>query len=257
MEVGETMSGHPQGIPSGHGKDNFDVTDIREKGALKNGERQVLDRRLFMQLLVFGDVKDSENMIKELERDNITGALYNDINDPHGVGLLTISEDPQFFVTKLREFLDKEIFSSIRLKSEYTMTGRNYALGHEENLKDWLLDRPKRVTTDPEWPWAVWYPLRRKGAFSLLSQKEQMQILREHGMIGHEFGKADFARDIRLSCTGIDKNDNDFVIGLLGKKLYPLSALVQAMRKTKQTSTFIEKMGPFFIGYAIWQNSGS
>jgi hypothetical protein len=28
-----------------------------------------------------------------------------------------------------------------------------------------------------------------------------------------------------------------------------LSHLVQAMRKTRQTSEFIERMGPFFLGY--------
>jgi chlorite dismutase len=59
--------------------------------------------------------------------------------------------------------------------------------------------------------------------------------------------------DVRLACFGMDKNDSDFVIGLIGKELFPLSACVQAMRKTKQTSSYMETMGPFFIGRAIWQ----
>jgi hypothetical protein len=46
------------------------------------------------------------------------------------------------------------------------------------------------------------------------------------------------------------------VIGLIGKDLFPLSAMVQAMRKTRQTSEFLEKLGPFFIGKAVWQNAG-
>jgi chlorite dismutase len=28
------------------------------------------------------------------------------------------------------------------------------------------------------------------------------------------------------------------------------------MRKTRQTSEFLERLGPFFIGKAIWQSSG-
>ena len=48
---------------------------------------------------------------------------------------------------------------------------------------------------------------------------------------------------------------NDFVIGLVGRELYPLSACIQAMRKTQQTSRYIEKMGPFFVGKAVWQNA--
>jgi chlorite dismutase len=44
------------------------------------------------------------------------------------------------------------------------------------------------------------------------------------------------------------------VIGLIGKELFPLSACVQAMRKTRQTSSYIEKMGPFFVGRAVYQS---
>jgi hypothetical protein len=51
----------------------------------------------------------------------------------------------------------------------------------------------------------------------------------------------------------MDKNDNDIVIGLIGKELFPLSACVQAMRKTRQTAHFIQEMGPFFVGKAVWQ----
>ena len=76
----------------------------------------------------------------------------------------------------------------------------------------------------------------------------------EHGGIGFAYGKAGHAVDIRLSGHGLNKDDHDFIIGLLGKELFPLSALVQHMRRTRQTSEYIEAMGPFFIGHAIWQS---
>jgi len=78
-------------------------------------------------------------------------------------------------------------------------------------------------------------------------------VLREHSVIGHAFGSAGYAQDIRLACAGLDKNDNDFVIGLVGRELYPLSACVQAMRKTRQTASYIQQMGPFFVGRTLWQ----
>ena len=59
------------------------------------------------------------------------------------------------------------------------------------------------------------------------------------------------------SCANMDKHDNDFVIGLVGKELFPLSACVQAMRRTKQTSSYMQEMGPFFIGKAVWQKSSA
>ncbi|MBI4949817.1 MAG: chlorite dismutase family protein [Deltaproteobacteria bacterium] len=231
------------------------ITDLSEKGAVKDGVRQSMDRRLFIQLLVFGGSVDSSALIEALKESGFSSVLYEDINDPRGVALLTMSEDPGFFATGLRGLLGRREFASLELKGEYTMLGRTYALGHEEKLEEWLLHRAKKVVTNPEWKWAVWYPLRRSGAFALLPPKEQGEILMEHGMIGRAFGKADLGHDIRLSCYGLDKNDNDFVIGLIGKELHPLSALVQTMRKTKQTSTYIDRMGPFFIGRAVWQSA--
>jgi chlorite dismutase len=47
------------------------------------------------------------------------------------------------------------------------------------------------------------------------------------------------------------------VIGLVGRELHPLSHLVQTMRRTAQTSEFIQTLGPFFIGHALWRGSGS
>jgi len=226
--------------------------DLREKGGVRDGAQQTSDQRLFMQFLAFGGSSGSEKLSAMLDKAGIEGVLYEDANDPRGVGLLTWSAEPDFFVTRLREFLHCGAFSALEHKPEYTMLGRTYALGHEPDLKDWLLDRPRRIVADREWPWHVWYPLRRRGEFNGLAPEEQMTILREHGKIGHSFGTAGYAHDVRLACFGMDKNDNDFVIGLIGKELYPLSACVQAMRRTKQTASYMQQMGPFFIGKAVW-----
>src|SRR3989337_2555293 len=230
-----------------------ELTNVNEKGAPKDGAPQLLDKRLFVQLLVFGGAKTDASHINELEKSGIESVLYQDISDPSSIGLLTMSEDPDFFTTKLRNFLNQSSFSSLCIKPEYVMFGRTYSLGHERDLEDWLLRRVRRVTRSPMWKWAVWYPLRRKGSFALLSPKEQGEILMEHGAIGRAFGEKDLGHDVRLASYGLDKNDNDFTIGLIGKDLHPLSLLVQTMRKTKQTSTYIEKMGPFFVGRAVYQ----
>jgi Chlorite dismutase len=229
--------------------------DLREKGGLRNGQPQTSDRRLFMQLLGFGGCRDGCELGSQLDAAGISGVLYEDVNDVRGVGLLTWHEDPDFFVSTLRPFLLKSAFSDLLHKPEYTMLGRTYSLGYEPDLEDWLLNKPKRTVLNAKSPWAVWYPLRRSGSFSALPPEEQAPILGEHGKIGHAFGEAGFAQDVRLACFGLDKNDNDFVIGLIGAALYPLSACVQSMRKTRQTSQYIQSMGPFFVGKAIWRSS--
>ncbi|MFQ5428077.1 MAG: hypothetical protein ACE5EZ_03755, partial [Thermodesulfobacteriota bacterium] len=185
------------------------LTDTTEKGAEKDGVRQTLDRRLFMQLLVYTGSTDGAPLISQLKEAGIDGVLYADLNDPKGVGLMTMSEDPSFFTGELRAALSTGAFGGLRLRPGYTMLGRTYSLGHEENLEDWLIDRSKRVIQTKEWPWAVYYPLKRTGEFAKLAPREQGGILREHGIIGRAFGQADLGHDIRLSSFGLDRNDND------------------------------------------------
>ena len=134
------------------------------------------------------------------------------------------------------------------------MMGRTYAIGYESDLEETLIHRSAKRIQDPALEWVVWYPLKRYGKFNRLELPAQRKILGEHGTIGRAFGSADLGQDIRLACMGLDKNDNDFVIALLGKELHPLSALVQRMRSTIQTSQYIEKMGPFFVGRKRWSN---
>jgi len=33
--------------------------------------------------------------------------------------------------------------------------------------------------------------------------------------------------------------------------LFPLSAVIQAMRKTQQTSLYLDRLGPFFVGRRV------
>jgi len=230
--------------------------DISEKGGIKNGEVQKSDRRLFMQFLAFGGCENSRSLADAAAAAHISGALYEDVNDPRGVALLTLSEDPAFFLDRVRPMLNGPPFRPLVQKPEYTMLGRTYSIGYEPDLEEILLNRPRRTVLNPEWKWAVWYPLRRSGKFAQLAADEQRVILAEHGTIGMSFGVADYAHDIRLACHGLDKDDNDFIVGLVGKDLYPLSAIVQTMRKTQQTSLYLERLGPFFVGRAIWQSAG-
>jgi len=228
--------------------------EISEPGRGSGGEPVRLNRRLFFQLLVFGGCRDSAMLVRALEEKEVSGTLYADLNDHRGVGLLTFAEDPAFFIDGLRPILLSQPFAELSLKEEMTMTGRTYSRGYEQDLEETLIERPKRRVLDPELRWAVWYPLRRSGRFEQLEEKEQRSILAEHGAIGHAFGKAGLAHDVRLDCRGLNRDDNDFVIGVLGRELHPLSVVVQRMRKTRQTSQYLTHLGPFFTGRVIWQS---
>jgi chlorite dismutase len=228
--------------------------DLSEKGGVKNGEQQRSDRRLFMQMLAFGECPDAAPLAAALEAAGISGVLYEDLNDPRGVALLTFNEDPNTFVDQVRPVLNSAAFAALQQKPEFTMLGRTYSIGYEPDLNDVLLDRPRRTVLNPAWKWAVWYPLRRNGRFAQLPPEEQRVILAEHGSIGMSFGAGDLAHDIRLACHGLDKDDNDFVIGLIGKELFPLSAVVQTMRKTQQTALYLDSLGPFLVLRALWQS---
>jgi chlorite dismutase len=249
-------------MSDGHGQEGLVPIDVNEHGAQRDGKPQVLDRRLFMQLIVLtcageiGPDRAIETLGKALAAANMGSVLYADVNDPFGIGVLTFSEDPADFVTKVRPCVTSTELDGVRLRSEFTMLGRSYSSGFEPDLEDWVLKRPRKTVLNEAWPWAVWYPLRRTGAFAKLERREQGGILREHGMIGRSYAAGDLAHDVRLACHGLDANDNEFLIGLIGKELHPLSHIVQAMRATRQTSEFISQMGPFFVGRAVFRHAG-
>jgi chlorite dismutase len=230
--------------------------DISEKGGLKGGRPQRSDERLFMQFLAFGGCTDATALGRHLAAAGITGVVYEDVNDPRGVGVLALGRTPAIFLDVLRPALASGPFLPLALKPQFTLLGRTYALGYEPDLDEVLFHRPTRTVLNPDWPWAVWYPLRRNGKFAQLPPEEQRVVLAEHGAIGMAFGAADLAHDIRLACHGLDANDNDFVVGLIGKDLHPLSAVVQSMRKTQQTALYLDRLGPFFVGRVVWQGQG-
>ena len=248
------MSEHSPTATPPTGRARLEPPDISERGGLKAGQPQRSDERLFMQLMVFGECGDSGAIATHVADAGLEGVVYEDLNDPRGVAVLTLSADPNVFLDRVRPLLRSGPFDGLTLKPDLTMFGRTYSLGYEPDLRDALIDRPRRTVLNPAWRWGMWYPLRRSGAFAQLPADQQRNILAEHGTIGKTFGAADYAHDIRLACYGLDRDDNDFVIGLIGKELFPLSALVQVMRKTQQTSLYLDRLGPFFVGRAVWQS---
>jgi hypothetical protein len=235
------------------GRARLEPPDLSEKGGLKGGEPQRSNERLFMQFMAFGGCRDIRALAGHLAEASIAGVLYEDLNDPRGAAVLALAQDPSYFLDVVRPVLTSGPFTQLALKGEHTMLGRTYSIGYEPDLHESLIERPRRTVLNPDWGWAIWYPLRRSGRFSQLSPEDQRAILAEHGAIGMTFGAADLAHDVRLACYGLDRDDNDFVIGLIGKDLFPLSAVVQAMRKTQQTSLYLDRLGPFFVGRAVWQ----
>ncbi|MBI3269713.1 MAG: chlorite dismutase family protein [Planctomycetes bacterium] len=230
-----------------------DLRDLREKGTPMRGVPNAKDIRMFLQLQVFTGCLDLAPVAAALEASGLEAVLYADVNDPRGLGVLLLADDPELFVGKCREVLVREPFARLTPRPELTMIGRTYTTGREIDLEDWLLRKPRRYAFDPENRWGIWYPLRFRGAFQQVKGKERAKILMEHAMIGRTFGEAGYADDIRLECHGIDPNDNEFVLGILGPRLHPLSRLIKEMRGTRQTSEFIQSLGPFFVGRTVWQ----
>jgi hypothetical protein len=226
--------------------------DLSEKGT-RDGKPITLDRRLFMKFTAFGGCPDPAEAIEALESAAVTGALYVDANDPRGIGLMAASEDPDLFVEGLRSLFNKAPFSEFEHKPEFDMLGRSYSIGYEPDLEDTLLVKPREKLLNSKFRWAVWYPLQRAKSFQTLPADHQRRILAEHGTLAKRYGTAGYAADIRLACHGLDRNDNDFIVGLLGPNLFPLSSVVQEMRRTEQTSQYLTSLGPFFVGRVAWQ----
>src|SRR5688572_29959604 len=129
--------------------------DISERGGVKNGQPQRSNERLFMQLLAFGGCTDARALADTLTRAGLDAVLYEDLNDPRGVALLALSQDPAVFLDSLRPVLNTAPFAALTQKPEYTMLGRTYAIGYEPDLAETLLERPRRTVLNPAWMWGV------------------------------------------------------------------------------------------------------
>ena len=227
--------------------------DLREVGAPIDGKAQVNDIRLFFQLHVFSHIYYPDIFIERIQRSTYSppnAVFYDDLNNPTGFGVLLIAQDPASLMEQSLILKDMQLGygPEISYRPEMTMIGRTYSSGREPNLEEWLINKPIKNVFNPKFPWAIWYPLRRKPEFYQLEQRERGRILGEHAMLGRSYAAGGYASDIRLACFGLDTNDNEFLIGLVGPELYPLSRLIQDMRQTEQTTKYIESLGPFFIG---------
>jgi chlorite dismutase len=249
------MTHPPQGSPRL-------APDLTEHGADRDGHPQTLDRRLFVQLVSVrvprkpGAASAAAALARSFANQPFGSVIYADLHDPSGLAIVAWAEDPAHLAGPFRDILGASEGPELEFRPEFGMLGRTYSTGYESDLTFWLIDRPKQSLLNPEWGYAIFYPLRRKGPFERLDGREKGTIMAEHGGIGRAYGEHDLAHDIRLSCHGLDAYDNDFVVGLLGKDLYPLSHVVQAMRKTRQTADYMEKMGPFVVGKALHRNPG-
>ena len=252
-QVDVPASGRPGVVTRGGGTEAEGAPDLSEHGAPIRGQAQSLDTRLFVQLQVFTECLDVSSVVDAVSRSGLVAAVYANLNDPRGVGVVAMDEDPTVFAEAFRLLLTSAPFSQLTPVPDFTMIGRTYAQGREPDLGDFLLHKVPRNVLNPDYPWAVWYPLRRTGAYNRLSRADQGKIMMEHGMLGRRYGEAGYAVDVRLECHGIDRDDNEFVIGLIGPDLLPLSKLVKDMRATRQTAEFIQGMGPFFVGRTIYQ----
>jgi len=217
------------------------------------------NRRLFFQLRVFDapDAKQAQEAMtrlkSELKRVFDGWVIYKDACSSHSFGLLIWTESPEDLALKLPSVI--AISGHVVERQGWTMLGRNYANGHERDLEDFLLKKPVRSVLDEEEPWAIWYPMRRKGLFYLQPGANQCEMLLHHAAIGKSYADVGAARDVRLKCYGIDEKDNEFVIGLIGKELSSLSRIVEDLRKTQHTSTFMKTLGPFFVGFRAYSST--
>ena len=70
------------------------------------------------------------------------------------------------------------------------------------------------ILLDAEQRWASWYPVRNTPEWGALDEAAKGKVQKEHGGVAKKFiddGKVSY---VRLSCHGIDPEDNDHVFGL-------------------------------------------
>ena len=178
--------------------------DARRRGA--RGQRQVLTAACSCSFTSSAACADPKPLVGGAGGEpGSRPCSTQDLNDPRGMGLLAMHEDPAFFVDAAPRAAERGAVRRARpTDPSCTMLGRTYASGFEPDLEDWLLRRPRRTVLNPAWPWAVWYPLRRVGRIRAAVAAGAGRHPAEHSVLGRAYGDADLAHDVRLACHGLD-----------------------------------------------------
>ena len=71
-------------------------------------------------------------------------------------------------------------------------------------------------------------------------------------IVNEEFARRYFPGENVVGKTLTVGKTTIHIVGLVGKALFPLSAVVQSMRKTQQTALYLDRLGPFFVGRVLW-----
>ena len=124
-------AGSPPGVAARDGGREGGAPDLREHGAPVRGVAQTSTRRLFVQLHVFTECPPPNGIIAEVRRSGLDAVVYADLNDPRGIGVLLMSEDPALFAEEGRELLSNMPFRSLTPRPEMTMIGRTYSSGRK------------------------------------------------------------------------------------------------------------------------------
>ena len=149
-------SSNNNGVATGTGEEaptgraRIEPPDLSEKGGLRGGVPQRSNERLFMQLLAFGDCRDIDRVTVAVAAASLSAVVYEDLNDPRGIALLTLAGTPDLFVDEVRPLIGTTAFADLSFKPHYTMFGRTYSLGYEPDLADTLIHRPTRTVLHPD-----------------------------------------------------------------------------------------------------------
>ena len=139
----------PRAPPTGRAR--IEPPDLSEKGGPKGGQPQRSDDRLFMQLLAFGGCRDAQAVARHLAAPTVPSVVYEDVNDPQGHRDPDGGRRPVGLRRRVRPLLNAGPCATLTLKPRFTMLGRTYSLGYEPDLRDALIDRPRRTCSIPHW----------------------------------------------------------------------------------------------------------
>ena len=122
--TGKTFAGSPRSNPF----KRF-VPDLLEHGGPVRGVPQTLDQRLFLQFQVFTGCQDVAPVVEAVRESALEAVVYVNLNDPRGIGVLLLTENPDVLASAGRELFLRHEFAGLKPLPDFTMLGRTYASG--------------------------------------------------------------------------------------------------------------------------------
>ena len=207
-----------------------------------------------MKFTAFGGCADPQAAVAALAEDGVEGALYVDANDPQGIGLIVAAEDPGLLRDDAARAVQPPAVRGVHAQARVRHARPHVLDRLRARSRGHAVHEAARQDAEPREPLGrVVSAAARRRSFRrcrpIISAASWPSTARSRNATA----PAGMPPTCASRATASTRTTTTSSSACSARTCIRLSAVVQEMRKTEQTAQYLDSLGPFFVGKAVWQ----